>query len=158
MSMRAIIIAAVCLVACGKAPTRLVDGGGDDDGADARAGHAHVIVHVHSWAGDGAVVAGAPVVMTAADGAIAMSTATDADGAAALDGPDGGMVMVTSPSKNAPQVLQKTLIAGVRDGDVLEVGFAAAQPTETAWVDFDPPATAVTQYESYAGCTIRQSS
>jgi len=149
---------AVIKVACGKAPTRLVDGGGDDDGADARTGHAHVTVHVHSWAGDGAAVAGAPVVMTAADGAIAMSTVTDADGAAALDGPDGGMVMVTSPSKNAPQVAQKTLITGVRDGDVVEVGFAAALSAETAWVDFDPPATAVTRYEAYAGCAIRQSS
>ncbi len=137
----------VALAACGS-PHALVDGGGGDaGGADGAGGMAHVVVHAHTWIGDGAPLVGASVEAASADGVIVgAATTTDADGSAAIDAPVGGMVVVTTAGVN-----DKTVIAGVKDGDVLELGKPLFASVGSAFVGFPTDGTA-TRYTMLDGC------
>src|SRR5262245_12381756 len=125
--MRNLMIAALALAGCGGheqtfADAGPVDGAGADGNGtiDAPAGTAHVTVHVRGYTGDGADVAGASVVFADAGGATVAEATTDATGTAAVAGPSGGFVIVGQPGEQ-PGSTEKTLIAGVRDGDRLRV-------------------------------------
>jgi hypothetical protein len=143
-------IGLLVVLGCSANPA-LVDGGaGDGPRGDGASGTARVTVHVRSWTGDGVEEAGAKVESASADGVIVASAVAAADGRATIDGPAGGIVIVTQAGP------QKMVIAGVRDGDVLEIGQPALRSAGTASVDF-PVEPGAQGYEVATGCGATRS-